>query len=50
LSERGYNTVINLVSGSHKITVMHPKYETQSQEFTVVAGETTELVILMKAK
>jgi Carboxypeptidase regulatory-like domain len=48
--ERGYNTVINLVSGSHKITVMHPKYETQSQEFTVVAGETTELVILMKAK
>jgi hypothetical protein len=47
-SDRGYNTIKNLVSGSHHLKVSHPNYEMQTLNFTVVSGETTELVVLMK--
>lgn len=43
--DRGYNRVQNLVAGSHTVKATHPNYETLSQSFTVVSGETTELVL-----
>jgi hypothetical protein len=46
-SDRGYSTIINLVSGNHKIKTSHPNYETIEQDFTIVSGETTELVLLL---
>jgi len=44
-SERGYNTIQNLVSGSHQISATHPNFKTQTLTFSIVSGETTELVI-----
>ena len=46
-SERGYNTITNLVAGSHQIKAMHPNYKPKAETFTVVTGETTELVLLL---
>lgn len=46
-SERGYNTVQNLVAGPHDVMVTHPNFVTQTVRFTVVSGETTELVVQM---
>ena len=46
-SDRGYTTVLNLVSGVHTIKASHPNYETLVQDFTIVSGETTELVLLL---
>lgn len=46
-SARGYNTVQNLIVGPHQITVTHPNYVTQTVAFTIVTGETTELVIAL---
>ncbi|MFN8283385.1 MAG: hypothetical protein U0U67_09240 [Chitinophagales bacterium] len=48
-SERGYSTIINLVSGTHTIKTNHPNYQPLEQSFTVVSGETTELVLLLTA-
>lgn len=47
--DRGYNTVQNLVAGPHQILVTHPNYATQTVPFTIVSGETTELVILLES-
>lgn len=47
--ERGYNTITNLIAGSHQIKAMHPNYKPKTETFTVVTGETTELVILLEA-
>jgi hypothetical protein len=47
-SPRGYNTIINLTEGNHKLTTSHPNYATQTVDFTVVSGETTELLVLLK--
>jgi hypothetical protein len=47
-SDRGYNTVQNLVSGPHQLTVTHPNYVTQTVSFTIVSGETTELIVLLQ--
>ena len=47
-SERGYNTITNLVAGSHQIKAMHPNYKPKAETFTVVTGETTELVLLLE--
>ncbi len=47
-SPRGYNTIVNLTEGSHKLTASHPNYETKTVDFTIVSGETTELVVLLK--
>jgi hypothetical protein len=47
-SERGYNTITNLVAGSHQIKAMHPNYKPKTETFTVVTGETTELVLLLE--
>lgn len=47
-SERGYNTVQNLVSGPHQLSVTHPNYETQTVSFTIVSGETTELIVVLQ--
>lgn len=47
-SDRGYNTVLNLVSGPHTISATHPNYVTQNVPFTIVSGETTELVIILE--
>jgi hypothetical protein len=44
-SERGYNTINSLVAGSHKIAEMHPNYKPKTETFTVVTGETTELLL-----
>lgn len=46
-SERGYNTVQNLASGPHDLLATHPNFVTQTVRFTVVSGETTELVVQM---
>jgi hypothetical protein len=46
-SSRGYNTVLNLIAGSHEIKAMHPNYETVTKIFTIVSGETTELLLLL---
>lgn len=46
-STRGYNTVLNLSAGNHSIKATHPNYITKTQDFTIVAGETTELVVLL---
>ena len=47
-SSRGYNTVLNLVPGDHNLQVSRPGYITQNIHFAVVAGETTELVVLLQ--
>lgn len=47
-SARGYNTIINLVAGSHQLKVSRPGYDSQTMPFVVVSGETTELVVPMK--
>ena len=47
--ERRYNTITNLIAGSHQIKTMHPNYKSKIETFTVVTGETTELVILLDA-
>jgi Carboxypeptidase regulatory-like domain len=44
-SVRGYNTILNLTQGDHELTVSHPNYTTQSHKFSVVNGETTEVVM-----
>jgi hypothetical protein len=46
-SARGYNTVLNLTAGNHSIKATHPNYVTKTESFTIVAGETTELVVLL---
>lgn len=46
-SARGYNTVINLVEGEHSIIASNPKYVLKKEQFIVVTGETTELVLLL---
>ena len=46
-SDRGYSTIKNLVSGAHTIQASHPNFEIVTQEFTIVSGETTELVLLL---
>jgi hypothetical protein len=47
-SDRGYNTVQNLVAGPHQIKVTHPNFVTQTVSFTVVSGETTELIVVLE--
>lgn len=47
-SERGYNTVQNLVSGPHQLAISHPNFVAQTVPFTIVSGETTELVVVME--
>ena len=47
-SDRGYNTVQNLVAGPHRIEVSHPNFVTQTVSFTIVSGETTELVVSLE--
>ena len=49
-SSRGYNTFTNLTAGGHQIITNHPNYKPQKVDFTIVDGETTELVILLEAK
>lgn len=49
-SKRGYNTVAHLMSGSHDIAALHPNYQPKTVTFTVVSGETTELVLLLEPK
>ena len=49
-SERGYNTIQNLVSGSHQISATHPNFKTQTLTFSIVSGETTELVIELETE
>ena len=49
-SERGYNTVQNLVAGPHNLSATHPNFEPQTLHFTVVSGETTELLVQMVRK
>jgi len=49
-SERGYNTIQNLVSGSHQISATHPNFKTQTLTFNIVSGETTELVIELETE
>ncbi len=46
-SERGYNTVQNLVGGPHDVVATRPNFVTQTVHFTVVSVETTELVVQM---
>ena len=48
-SNRGYNTVANLIAGNHKIEAMHPNYKPKTVDFTVVTGETTELLLELEA-
>ena len=43
----GFNTFQNLVEGNHQLKVTHPNYVTQTIDFNVVSGETTELVIML---
>ncbi|MES2544807.1 MAG: hypothetical protein V4548_07970 [Bacteroidota bacterium] len=47
-SDRGYNTVQNLVSGNHQLGTSHPNFVSQTIPFTVVSGETTELVVVLE--
>ena len=47
-TQRGYNTIQNLIPGPHQIKVTHPNYTTQTVPFTIVNGETTELVVLLE--
>jgi hypothetical protein len=47
-SQRGYNTIQNLIAGPHQIKVTHPNYTTQTVPFSIVSGETTELVVLLE--
>lgn len=49
-SERGYNTVQNLAAGPHDLSAAHPNFEPQTLHFTVVSGETTELLVQMVRK
>lgn len=49
-SKRGYNTVAHLVSGDHELMVSQPNYISKKESFTVVSGETTELVVLLDKK
>lgn len=46
-SARGYNTVQNLAAGPHDLLATHPNFVSQTLRFTVVSGETTELVVQM---
>lgn len=46
-SARGYNTVQNLAAGPHDLLATHPNFVSQTVRFTVVSGETTELVVQM---
>jgi hypothetical protein len=48
-SKRGYNTVANLVAGNHEIKAVHPNYKPKTVAFTVVSGETTELLLELEA-
>lgn len=43
----GYNTYRSIPEGSYQIEVSHPNYITKTITFTVVAGQTTELAILL---
>ena len=47
-SARGYNTVLNLIPGNHTLEISRPDYHTQNIPFTVVSGETTELIVMFK--
>jgi len=47
-SERGYNTIQNLTAGSHQIVAMHPNYVSKTTNFTIVSGETTELLLILE--
>lgn len=47
-SARGYNRVQNLVAGNHSIQAVHPNYVTKTESFTIVSGETTELVVVLE--
>lgn len=47
-SQRGYNTIQNLIPGPHQLKVEHPNYTTQTVPFTIISGETTELVVLLE--
>lgn len=49
-SDRGYNTVLNLVSGTHTLAATHPNYKPATVEFTIVNNETTELILQMEAR
>lgn len=49
-SKRGYNKVAHLSEGRHEITVSQPNYTTKTVEFTVVSGETTELIVYLDPK
>ena len=46
-SARGYNTVQNLAAGPHDVLATHPNFVTQTVRFSIVSGETTELVVLL---
>ncbi|WP_432672052.1 hypothetical protein [Flavobacterium sp. SM2513] len=49
-SERGFNTVQNLVGGAYEIKAWQENYVTKIEHFTIVPGETTELIVLMERK
>ncbi len=49
-SQRGYNTIQNLPEGAHQLVVSHPNYVTQTVPFTIVANETTEIVVELQPK
>lgn len=48
-SARGYNKVAHLAEGRHEISITHPNYSPKKMFFTVIAGETTELVALLES-
>ncbi|WP_432672032.1 hypothetical protein [Flavobacterium sp. SM2513] len=48
-SIRGFNTVQNLVGGAYQIRATQQNYFTKTESFTIVPGETTELIILLNA-
>jgi len=47
-SERGYNTVQNLTAGPHQILATHPNFVSQTINFSIVSGETTELIVVLE--
>lgn len=49
-SERGYNTVQNIPAGPHNISASHPNYIPVTLPFSIVSGETTELLVSLTRK
>jgi len=47
-SQRGYNRVRHLAEGMHSIRANHPDFITLDENFTIVSGETTALVLFLE--